>query len=202
VILSSQAVREPKEVYHCYGAALTAVGTPWISSRHRVGVGTPGGKGAGPGAPVVLRGVLHVLLHLGLARRGHARVRQVVLQAADGLGVPVLHVLAEAADVGAAALLHGELEVDVLGHADLLVEQRGLALVAQVRAPAARPPVRLGFGLPRQSLAGWSWAWQDCVQGVKIAVGCMETAPAFQAMSLPSNKKPLDSKDMNRTHRL
>ena len=39
-------------------------------------------------------------------------------------------------DVLAASLLHGELEVDVLRHADLLIKQRGLALVAQLLPPA------------------------------------------------------------------
>ena len=46
-------------------------------------------------------------------------------------------------DVLAAGLLHGELEVDVLGHADLLVEQRGLALVAQLLPPAVMQKVKV-----------------------------------------------------------
>jgi hypothetical protein len=50
-----------------------------------------------------------------------------------------LHRLAKALDVRAACLFHGELEVDVLGHAHLLVEQRRLALVAQLLAPATTP---------------------------------------------------------------
>lgn len=56
------------------------------------------------------------------------------LQAADDAGLAVLDAGAEGLDLGGAGALHGILEVDVLRHAHLCVEQRRAALVAQLLA--------------------------------------------------------------------
>ena len=56
------------------------------------------------------------------------------LQAADDAGLTVLDAGAEGLDLGGAGALHGILEVDVLRHAHLCVEQRRAALVAQLLA--------------------------------------------------------------------
>jgi len=92
-----------------------------------------GARGRGR-APVVVVGADLVARDLLLALGGHVGLVHVVLQAADDARVPVLHAAAEAPDLGCARALHGVLEVDVLRHAHLRVEQRRAALVAQVLA--------------------------------------------------------------------
>jgi hypothetical protein len=52
--------------------------------------------------------------------------------------VPVRDIFAELVDGCGAVLLHGELEIDVLRHVHLLIEQGGTALVTQILTPANR----------------------------------------------------------------
>mmetsp|Transcript_36713 Transcript_36713/g.79982 ORF Transcript_36713/g.79982 Transcript_36713/m.79982 type:complete len:901 (+) Transcript_36713:245-2947(+) len=73
-----------------------------------------------------------VTLDLGLALRRHLIILVVLLQAGDDASVAVGHVLAEGLNLLGAGLLHGELEVNVLSEADLLVEQGRAALVAEL----------------------------------------------------------------------
>jgi hypothetical protein len=61
-------------------------------------------------------------------------VLELLLQAADDAGVAVWDVLAEGADLPGAGALHGVLEVDVLGHAHLVVKHGGGALLLKAVA--------------------------------------------------------------------
>lgn len=62
------------------------------------------------------------------------------LQAADDTGLAVLDAGAEGLDLGRARALHGVLEVNVLCHAHLRIEQRRAALVAQLLARVLQAP--------------------------------------------------------------
>ena len=62
-------------------------------------------------------------------------------------------------DILAASLLQWKLEVNVLRHADLLIKQRGLALIAQLLPPARIKEVlcqsllKLGYDMPSDTVA-------------------------------------------------
>lgn len=121
--------------------------------------------------PVVGGGVGGMRLDLGLAGGVEGGLLHVLLQAADDLGVAVLHVLAVALDVGAAGLLHGELEVDVLRHAHLLVKQRRLALVAQFQPPARTGITASAPSAPSHHVRGHASACMYLLGGTLIRSG-------------------------------
>ena len=70
-------------------------------------------------APVVGAGTHDILLHLYAALGTHVILVHVFLQASHHARMPVRDIRAEVPDLRCARLLHGELEVDVLRHADL-----------------------------------------------------------------------------------
>ena len=85
----------------------------------------------------------HMVRDLLLAGLRHSSVVQVVLQAADDTRMTVGNVLAKLRDGRAAGLLHGELEVNILSHADLLIEQGGTALVRKVLPPESHSSISI-----------------------------------------------------------
>lgn len=58
----------------------------------------------------------------------------------DNVGMALLHISTEGLDLSSAGLLQGELEVDVLGHHDLLVKQGRLTLLGQAASGVLKTP--------------------------------------------------------------
>mmetsp|Transcript_13911 Transcript_13911/g.41985 ORF Transcript_13911/g.41985 Transcript_13911/m.41985 type:complete len:303 (+) Transcript_13911:2227-3135(+) len=90
--------------------------------------------------PVICSLALVLLLNLQPTHASHHWVIQVLLQAADDACMPVRHLAAQHRDLVGAGPLERVKEVDVFGHLLLLIEQRRLALEAQLVAVLLEAP--------------------------------------------------------------
>lgn len=84
------------------------------------------------GSPVILIGSNHIGCDLLLALAGHSVVLNVFLEASDETRRAVLEAGAELRELIGARPPHRVLEVDVLSHPNFGIEQRHLALVAEL----------------------------------------------------------------------